>query len=86
MRLQCLNQISDWKERDMGKVRPEHVKRLARKLVERFPDKFTTEFEHNKKMVDTFTNISSTKFRNRVAGYTIQLVHERIPKNVEEII
>jgi len=33
----------------MGKVRPEHVKRLARKLVERFPDKFTTEFEHNKK-------------------------------------
>ena len=49
MRLQCLNQILDWKERDMGKVRPEHVKRLARKLIERFPDKFTTEFEHNKK-------------------------------------
>jgi len=83
VRLQCLNQILDWKERDMGKVRPEHVKRLARKLIERFPDKFTTEFEHNKKRVDAFTNISSTKFRNRVAGYTIQLVREQIPENVE---
>ena len=65
----------------MGKVRPEHMKRLARKLVERFPDKFTTDFENNKKMVDVFTNISSTKFRNRVAGYSIQLVREQITEN-----
>jgi small subunit ribosomal protein S17e len=65
-------------ERNMGKVRPEHVKRLARKLVERFPDKFTTDFEHNKEMVDAFTDISSTKFRNRVAGYAIHLVREQI--------
>jgi len=34
-------------------------------------------------LVDAFTNISSTKFRNRVAGYTIQLVREQIPENVE---
>jgi len=67
----------------LGKVRPEHVKRLARKLVERFPDRFTTDFEHNKKMVDCFTDISSTKFRNRVAGYAIQLVREHTPENVE---
>jgi small subunit ribosomal protein S17e len=65
----------------MGKVRPEHVKRLARKLVERFPDRFTTDFENNKKLVDTFTTISSTKFRNRVAGYAIRLVREHITEN-----
>ena len=58
----------------MGKVRTEHVKRLARELVERFPEKFTTDFENNKKLVDTLTNISSTKIRNRVAGYTTRLV------------
>ena len=55
-----------------GKVRIE-LKRIARELVERFPDKFTTDFENNKKLVDTFTNISSKKLRNRVAGYITQL-------------
>ena len=58
----------------MGKVRTELVKRIARELVERFPDKFTTDFENNKKLVDTLTNISSTKLRNRVAGYTTRLI------------
>lgn len=58
----------------MGKVRTEYVKRIARELVERFPDKFTTDFENNKKLVDALTNISSTKLRNRVAGYTTRLI------------
>jgi len=57
-----------------GKVRTELVKKIARELVERFPDKFTTDFETNKKLVDTFTNISSKKLRNRVAGYITRLV------------
>ncbi len=55
-------------------MRTELVKRIARELVERFPDKFTTDFENNKKLVDALTNISSTKLRNRVAGYTTRLV------------
>ena len=58
----------------MGKVRTESVKRIARELVERFPDKFTTDFENNKKLVDALTNIPSTKMRNRVAGYTTRLM------------
>ncbi len=58
----------------MGKVRTEHVKRTARKLVQRFPDKFTTDFENNKKLVEEFTNLSSTKLRNRIAGYVTRLV------------
>jgi len=58
----------------LGKVRTEHVKRMARELVERFPDKITTDFENNKKLVDTLTSISSTKLRNRIAGYATRLV------------
>ena len=61
----------------MGTVRTELVKRIARELVERFPDKFTTDFEANKKLVESLTNISSTKLRNRVAGYTTRLVTPR---------
>jgi small subunit ribosomal protein S17e len=60
-----------------GKVRTELVKRIARELVERFPDKFTTDFESNKKLVESLTTISSTKLRNRVAGYITQLQNQK---------
>ncbi len=60
-----------------GKVRTELEKRIARELVERFPDKFTTDFETNKKLVESLTNISSKKLRNRVAGYITQLQNQK---------
>jgi len=47
---------------------------MARELVERFPEKFTADFENNKKLADSLTNISSTKLRNRIAGYTTRLL------------
>jgi small subunit ribosomal protein S17e len=59
----------------MGKVRPDHIKNLAWKLVERFPNRFDSEFENNKRMVDALTDVTSTKIRNRVAGYITHLVH-----------
>lgn len=69
----------------MGKVRPEHVKRTAKELVQRFPDKFTTNFKNNKKLVKEFTNLSSTKLRNRIAGYVTRLVTIMQPsENAEE--
>ncbi len=58
----------------MGKVRPERVKSIARELVKRYPDKFTTDFEDNKKLVESLVNISSTKLRNRIAGYITRLL------------
>ena len=58
----------------MGKVRPDRVKKVARELVERFPEKFTVNFESNKKLVESLTNISSTKLRNRIAGYITRLL------------
>jgi small subunit ribosomal protein S17e len=57
----------------LGKVRTEQVKRIARELLERYPSKFSTDFEKNKQFVTELTNISSTKLRNRVAGYTARL-------------
>ena len=58
---------------DVVKVRTEQVKRIARELLDRYPSKFTVDFENNKKLVDALTNISSTKLRNKVAGYTARL-------------
>lgn len=58
----------------MGKVRPDHIKNLARKLIERFPKRFNSDFENNKKMVDEFTDVTSAKIRNRTAGYIAHLI------------
>ncbi len=72
-----VNKFRLWRETYTGKVRPDHIKKLARELVERFPDRFTTDFENNKKMVDALTNVSSTKIRNRVAGYAVHLTAQK---------
>jgi len=69
---------------DLGKVRPERVKRVARELVERYPDKFTTNFEDNKKLVETLIETSSIKLRNRIAGYITSLIVAMQPSQTEE--
>jgi small subunit ribosomal protein S17e len=69
--------IGKGRRKKMGKVKPDHVKRLARELVERYPNKFTADFENNKKMVNALTNVSSTKIRNRVAGYAVRLIAQK---------
>jgi small subunit ribosomal protein S17e len=57
----------------LGKVRPERVKKIARQLLSRFPNKFTSNFETNKKEVRTLITVSSPKLRNRIAGYITRL-------------
>ena len=58
----------------LGKVRPEKVKKIARELLKRYPDKFTGDFESNKKVLVTLSETSSTRLRNRIAGYVTRLV------------
>ena len=58
----------------MGKVRTRLVKRLAEELVYTYPDKFTRDYEHNKKMVDLLVSGLSKRMRNRVAGYITHLI------------
>jgi len=50
------------------------VKRAARELLRRYPDKFTTDFEENKKILDSIAVIPSPKLKNRIAGYITRLV------------
>ena len=56
-------------------MRPKRVKKVARELVSHFPNKFTTDFEINKKLVDTLTDVSSSRLRNRIAGYVTRLIN-----------
>ncbi len=74
----------------LGKVKTEHIKHLAKDLMLRFPDKFSSNFDANKQAVDMLTRGATTKVRNQVAGYitrTISLTQANSPsENVGEEI
>lgn len=53
----------------MGNIRPTYIKRVAIELVNRYNDKFSDDYEHNKKIVDELTDVQGTTYRNRIAGY-----------------
>jgi small subunit ribosomal protein S17e len=73
----------------MGKVKTEQIKHLAKELLAKFPDKFDTNFDDNKHMVDELTKGATTRVRNQVAGYitrTCTLNQRGIPEQEEEVI
>jgi small subunit ribosomal protein S17e len=49
------------------------VKKTARELFELYPDKFGSDFQANKEILDTLAEVSSSKLRNRIAGYITRL-------------
>ncbi|MCW4045345.1 MAG: 30S ribosomal protein S17e [Candidatus Bathyarchaeota archaeon] len=53
----------------MGKVKTEQIKRIANELLSRFPNKFSNNFEENKRAVDALTHGATTRVRNQIAGY-----------------
>jgi small subunit ribosomal protein S17e len=53
----------------MGNIRQNYIKRVAIELVSKYNDQFTDDFDHNKKVVGELTDIKTTVFRNRIAGY-----------------
>ncbi len=57
----------------MGKVRTEAVKRVSRTLVESYSDRFSTDFEANKAVVNELVSTKSKKSRNWIAGYVTRL-------------
>jgi small subunit ribosomal protein S17e len=71
----------------LGKVKTEQIKRLAKELMERFPDKFSSDFDANKHAVDALTQGATTKVRNQVAGYitrTVSLTRADSPSETVE--
>lgn len=58
----------------MGKVKTEQVKRIGKELMERFPGKFTTNFDENKRLVNSLTRGTTTRVRNQIAGYITRTI------------
>ena len=60
-------------------AKPEFVKRIALEIYNRYPDKISTDFNENKKLVSQLLISRSKKVRNMVAGYLT-----RLKRKVEE--
>lgn len=58
----------------MGKVKTEQIKRVGKELMDKFPDKFTTNFDDNKHQVDALTQGTTTRVRNKIAGYITRTI------------
>lgn len=57
----------------MGRVKTKNIKRISEKLVEQYPDRFSDNFNENKKKVDELTTAQTKSLRNKIAGYTVAL-------------
>ena len=68
----------------MGKVKTEHIKNLAKELLNRFPERFSGIFDENKKMVDELTEGTTTRVRNKVAGYITRRVSSTLSSYSDE--
>jgi len=65
----------------MGNIRTAQIKNVSERLVKMFPEKFSKDFDQNKKIIDQLLNIKSKDVRNKVAGYITHLI-ERKPKQM----
>jgi small subunit ribosomal protein S17e len=57
----------------LGKVRIGKVKGVSKELVNKYGKNFSTEFDDNKKLVYQYTDITSKRLNNHVAGYITRL-------------
>lgn len=64
----------------MGRIKTLLAKRITRKLINEYGDKFTDDFNKNKLLVSEFTKGTSRKLRNVIAGYATRLVKQRAEK------
>ncbi len=79
-------QTSTSEETNLGKVKTDQIKRLGKELMSRFPSKFNTNFDDNKRLVDELTKGTTTRVRNQTAGYITRTISLSQANNVDSDI
>lgn len=57
----------------MGRIKTTFIKRKTKELWNLHREKFTADFEQNKKLTNQYTSGGSKKIRNVIAGYMTRL-------------
>lgn len=61
----------------MGRIKTRWMKTVAEELVKKHPDKFTADFENNKKAIEEMKLIGDKSVRNKVCGYISTVVSKQ---------
>ena len=57
----------------MGRIKTTFIKRKTKELLRKHEDKFTSDYDDNKKLASQLSDVSSKKLRNTIAGYLTRL-------------
>ncbi len=61
----------------MGRIKTLLAKNTAKRLIKEHSQEFSSEFEKNKQLVEKYTDVSSAKLRNIIAGYIARLIKQK---------
>ncbi|MBT7903786.1 30S ribosomal protein S17e [Candidatus Woesearchaeota archaeon] len=61
----------------MGRIKTKLAKRKTNELMKKHGEQFTEDFDKNKVVVDRYTDVSSKKLRNVIAGYATRLTRNQ---------
>jgi len=61
----------------MGRIKTTLIKRTSKKLLAEHPDRFSSDFEKNKPVVQELIPKANKKLRNIIAGYITRLVKQQ---------
>lgn len=63
----------------------DRVRRISTELLEKYPDKFTVDFDENKKIINDIAAVRSKILRNKIAGYITSYLHKAAMRNEQQI-
>jgi small subunit ribosomal protein S17e len=55
----------------------DRIKRISNELLEKYPDKFSTDFDENKEVIKQVAVVRSKLLRNKIAGYITSYLHRQ---------
>jgi len=59
----------------MGNIRPTYIKRIAKELLNMYPDKFVvSDFRQNKERISELAYFDGKVMHNHIAGYITRLL------------
>ncbi|MBU3896361.1 MAG: 30S ribosomal protein S17e [Nanoarchaeota archaeon] len=58
----------------MGRVKTRWIKSMAEELVSQCPDKFSTDFDKNKKSINEMNLVHDKIIKNKMCGYIVRVV------------
>ena len=61
----------------MGRIKTQQVKSITNTIFKKYSERFTKDFDQNKKVLNELAIIQSKKIRNTIAGYLTRLAQEQ---------